>query len=83
MQTVYDIKDGRMYYVVYKAYGQAVTVECSIFDLKEACYKANTWSKFRVNRIATVYSFTKNNPNPRQEYVADNQFVPEEEQKVG
>lgn len=72
----------KYFYIVYKSYGLSVTIEYNLYDYNEARNKADTWANETVNRLATVFSFTKNDMNLKEEYSIDNQFVPEQEQKA-
>jgi len=75
MNVVLDMKSYKHYYVLYREHGQTITLEYNIYDYANAHDKAVTWAKEKTNRAATVYSFTKNDFHPKEEFVANNQFV--------
>jgi len=82
MNVVIDFKSSKMYYVVYKQYGLAVTIEYNVYDFNGARNKAIAWAAEDKNRRAVVYSITEKDINPKEELIVENQFVEELEQKV-
>jgi hypothetical protein len=78
--TVHELRSNKMFYVVYSEYAQRIRIEYNMYSFKEAQDKALSWCMNNVNRKAVVYSITQKESQPREEYVAKNQYVEVQEE---